>query len=52
MYSISEFSAFYSHLQVTSGKMSLWVTSGHLRSCDVTFCSMTATYRELQPCRK
>jgi len=53
MYSIRKFSAFYSHFQVTSGQMtSLSVTSGHLRSCDVISCHVTASYCELQPCRK
>jgi len=44
MYSVREFSAFYSHFQVTSGQMShFWVTFGHLKSCDVIFCHVTAS---------
>jgi len=46
-------SAFYSHFHVTSGQMtSLLVTSGHLRSRHVISSHMTASYCELQPCRK
>jgi len=52
-YSIREFSAFYSHFQVTSGQMtSFRVTIGHLRSRDVIRCHVTASSCELQPCRK
>ena len=50
MYSIRQFSALYSHFQVTSGQMtSLPVTSGHLRSGDVISCHVTASSCELQP---
>jgi len=53
MYSIRQFSAFYSHFQVTSGQMtSLGITSGHLRSRDVISCHVTASSCELQHCRK
>jgi len=108
MYTIREFSAFYSHFQVSSGQMTsfpglfespevtwghflsrdcllLWatalkqvkctvyasfqhwtstsrwlaikwrhfrVTSDRLRSRDIAFCHETASYCELQPCRK
>jgi len=42
MRSIREFSAFYSHFQVSSGQMtSLRVTSGHLRSRDIISCHVT-----------
>jgi len=30
----------------------LWVTSCHLRSRDVIFCNVTASFCQLQPCRK
>jgi len=51
--SICQFSVFYSHFQVTSGhRTSLPVTSGHLRSCYVIFCHLTASSCEQQPCRK
>jgi len=53
MCSIRQFSAFYSHFLVTSGKMtSLRVTSGHLRLRDVISCHVTASSCELQPCKK
>jgi len=52
MYSIHEFSAFYSHFQVTSGQIRHFrVTSGHLRSRDAISCHVTVSYRDLQPCR-
>jgi len=48
MYAKRVFSAFYSHLQVTSGQMkSLPVTWGHV----VISCHMTAIPGELQPCK-
>jgi len=63
MYTIREFSAFYSHFQVTFGQMTS--LPGHFRSNDVTsgslpvtlgrviiYCHVTASYCELQPCRK
>jgi len=53
MYSISQFSAFYRPFQVTSGQMT--PLPGHfrqLRSRDVISCHVTASSRELQPCRK
>jgi len=53
MYSICKFLAIYNHFQVTSGQMtSLLVNSGHLRSRDVISCHVTASYCELQRCRK
>jgi len=53
MYTIREFSAFYSHFQAPSSEMSHFrVTSGHLSSRDVISCQVTASYCELQPCRK
>jgi len=53
MYSIRQFSAFYSHSQVTSVKWRHFrFTSGHLRSCDVICCHVTASSCEIQPCRK
>jgi len=49
-YSIREFSAFYRHFQVLPVKWRhFFVTSGHLRSCDVVSCHVTASYCELQP---
>ena len=46
MYSICEIWAIYSHFQVTSGPIShFWVTSGHLRSCDIIFCDVTLLLR-------
>jgi len=51
-YTKHEFSAFYSHLQMTSGEMtSLPVTSGRAWSRDAIFCHVTAFSCELQPCR-
>jgi len=53
MYSIPQFSAFYSHLQVTSGQMTS--LPGDFRSPEVTWghsCHVTASPCELQPCRK
>jgi len=53
MYNIRQLLCFYSHFQVTSGQMtSLAVTYGHLRSRDVISCHVTASWCELQPCRK
>jgi len=52
-HSIRQFSAFYSHFQVTSGEItSLPVTSGHLRSRDVNSCHVTASSCGLRLCRK
>jgi len=46
-----EFSAFYSHFQVTFGQMtSLPVTSGHVRSRDVICCHLNATSCKLLLC--
>ena len=45
----SEFSAFYSHLQVTSGQMTS--LPGHYQSHDIICCLVTAASCELQPCR-
>jgi len=43
MYSISQFSALYSHFQVTSGQMTHFrVTCNYLRSRDVNSCHVTA----------
>ena len=51
-YTNPDFLAFHSHFQVTSGEMmSLRDTSGHARSHDVITCQVTATSRELQPCK-
>jgi len=53
MYSIPQFSAVYRPFQVTSGQMT--PHPGHfrqLRSRDVISCHVTASSRELQPCRK
>jgi len=53
MYSIRQFSAFYSHFQETSGQLTY--LPGHFRSPEVTcrhFCHMTASSCELQPCVK
>jgi len=53
MYCIRQFSAFYSHFQATSGKMTS--LPGHFRSPEVTlrhFLSRDASSCELQPCRK
>jgi len=53
MYSIRHFSAFYSHFEVTTGQMTS--LPGHFRSPDVTdviSCHATASFCELQPCRK
>ena len=50
-YTKPEFSAFYSHLQVTRGQMKALL--GHfrsVRSCYVIFCHVTAISCELQPC--
>jgi len=44
-----EFLAFYSHFWVTQLND---VTSGHLRSCDVFSCHVTASSCELQPSRR
>ena len=45
MYSVRQFSAFYSHFQVTSGQMtSLRGHFGHLRSRDVISRHVTASY--------
>jgi len=53
MYSLRQFSAFYSHFQVTSSQiMSLLGHFGHLRSHDIIFCHVTASSCDLQPCRK
>jgi len=52
MCSTTEFSAFYSHFQVTSVKRHLEVTLRHLGSRDVISCHVTASYCELLPCRK
>jgi len=53
MYRIRDFSAFYSHSKWLLVKWRHFrVTSSHLRSCDVISCHMTASYCELQPCRK
>jgi len=49
---IRQFSAFYSHFQVTSGQMSLSVTSGQLSSRDIISCHVTASSCQLQPCMK
>jgi len=50
-HSVRQFSAFYSHFQVTSDELtSLPVTSGQLRSRDVISCHGTASC-EQQPCR-
>ena len=52
MYSICQFSALYSHFQVTSGQMmSLPGHSGHFRSRDVISCHVTSTSCELEQCR-
>ena len=50
MCSTCQLSALYSHFQVTSCK----ITSlpGHFRSRDVIPCHVTASFFELQPCRK
>jgi len=50
MHSIRVFLAFYNHFLVTLGQMTSF--PGHLRSCDVIFCHVTASSCELQPCRK
>jgi len=53
MYSIRQFSAFYSHFQVTSQQMTS--LPGHFRSPEVTSChflSREASSCKLQPCRK
>jgi len=50
---ICKFSACYSHFPVTSGKMTSLL--GHFQSPEVTWCHLlplTASYCELQPCRK
>jgi len=53
MYSICQFSALYSHFNLTSSKMTpLQGTFGHLRLCDIISCHVTASSCELQPCRK
>jgi len=52
-HSICQFSAFYSHFQGLPVKwLHFRVTYGHLRSCDVISCHMTASSCKLQPCRK
>jgi len=52
MYTIRQFSASYSHFQVTPVKwFHFRVASGHQRSRDVTSCHVTASCCELQPCR-
>jgi len=53
MYSILEFSALYSHIQLLAVKWRhLRDTFGHLRSRDVISCHVTASDGKLQPCRK
>ena len=47
MYSLCQFSALYSHFQVTSGQIMSLPGSGHLRSRDVISCHMTASSCEL-----
>ena len=50
MYTKREFSAFYSHFQVTSGEStSLRVTCGHVRSRDVISYHVTATSSSYSP---
>jgi len=53
MYSIRQFSAFYSHSRWLLVKWRhLRVTSGHLRSRDIISRHVTASSCKLQPCRK
>jgi len=53
MSSICNFSAFYSHFQITSGQTtSLSVTSDHERSRNVISFHVTASYCVPQLCRK
>jgi len=53
MYSILQFSAFYSHSRWLPVKWHHFrVTFGHLRSRDIIFCHVTSSSCELQPCRK
>jgi len=53
MYSIRQFLAFQSLFLVTSGQITwLLVNSGHQGSRDIIYCHVTASFCELQPCRK
>jgi len=52
VYSICQFLALYSHLQVVVKWHHFWVTSGHIRSRHVISCHVTASSCELQPCGK
>jgi len=52
IYSIQGFSAYSQSRWLPAKWRHFWVTSGHLRSRDIISCHVTASYCELQPCRK